>query len=418
MKKKTRYAIAGAGVRGLCFARGILEQHPDTAELVGLFDTNHSRMNGFCELLGHEISSYGNLDELSVERSPDTLIITTPDCTHADLIERAFALGMDAVVEKPMATTIEDVKRIVDAERKYDRKIRVTFNYRYATYPQRVKEILAEEDIGEIKNISLEWFLDRVHGTEYFRRWHASMRHSGGLLVHKATHHFDLVNWLIDDYPVKVSAFGMLAKFGKNGSLKGDNCRSCQHKDECLFAQKFNEKDVECLEKLYFNAEEEDGYIRDNCVFRDDIDIYDTMNAILKYKKGAQMSYALTAFAPYEGFRLTITGTEGRIEAQELHGGIMMHSTESKSHIKVIHGTTREDIDIKEIEIDVDKSEHGGGDARLYTHMFKEGVPDPFRQNAGSEDGARSCLVGICANQSISTERVVEIPDFFSGDTK
>lgn len=408
-----RYAIAGAGVRGLCFARGILEKHSDTAELVGLYDTNMARMGGFCNLLNTEVPCFLSFEELVKRKEPDTLIITTPDNTHADIIEQAFAYGLDAIVEKPMATTTEDVERILYAEKKYGKKIRVTFNYRFATYPQRIKEVLNEHDIGTIKNISLEWFLDKVHGAEYFRRWHASISKSGGLLVHKSTHHFDLVNWLLEDYPVAVSALGSLSYFGKNGVFRGENCRACIHKNECEQVQSFGEKDTELLTALYFDAENEDNYIRDNCVFREDIDIYDTMNVILKYKNGAQMSYALTAYAPWEGFRLTMTGTDGRIETQELHGGIMMNSQEEKSFIKVIHGTTRENISVEDIEIDVDKRDHGGGDDRLYQHMFKDNVPDPLKQNAGSFDGAKSCLIGICANQSILEERTVAIPDMY-----
>jgi len=259
----------------------------------------------------------------------------------------------------------------------------------------------------------LEWFLDKIHGTEYFRRWHASMNKSGGLLVHKATHHFDLVNWLLDDYPEAVSALGSLSHFGKNGTFRGESCRTCKHQEQCDYAQNFNSRDMKMLTKLYFDAEHEDNYIRDNCVFREEIDIYDTMNVILKYRNGAQMSYALTAYAPCEGFRLTMTGTDGRIEAQELHGGIMMYSKEEKSFFKVIHGTTRQNISIENIDVEVDKRAHGGGDDNLFRHMFEDNVPDPLKQNAGSFDGARSCLIGICANKSIIEGRMITIPNIF-----
>ena len=55
--------------------------------------------------------------------------------------------------------------------------------------------------IGEITGVDFRWYLDRVHGADYFRRWHRRKDKSGGLLVHKATHHFDLVNWWLASTP-------------------------------------------------------------------------------------------------------------------------------------------------------------------------------------------------------------------------
>src|SRR5699024_9582512 len=110
-------------------------------------------------------------------------------------------------------------------------------------------------------------------GAEYFRRWHRHMKNSGGLLVHKSTHHFDLVNWWLEDEPDEVNAFGTRSYFGPNRENRGERCLTCDFKDTC--EQYFDIEANEMVREYYYDNEQEDGYIRDKCVFGDDIDIYD-----------------------------------------------------------------------------------------------------------------------------------------------
>ena len=98
----------------------------------------------------------------------------------------------------------------------------VTFNYRYAPKHQKIKELLMSGAIGRVTSVDFSWYLDTTHGADYFRRWHRLREKSGSLWVHKATHHFDLVNWWLDADPVEVSAFGSLQRYGKNGALPAD----------------------------------------------------------------------------------------------------------------------------------------------------------------------------------------------------
>ncbi len=413
-KHVSKYCLAGAGVRGLCYLKALTDKFTHCADTVAIFDHNRKRAEAFNSYLCKDVKIYSDLDLMVQETKPDIMIICTPDCTHDEFIEAAFKNGMDVIVEKPLTINEEKVRRIEQLKKKYNKKLTVTFNLRYALYMERLKKTVMQEDIGEIKSVSLDWFLDKVHGTEYFRRWHANMANSGGLLVHKSTHHFDIVNWLLDDVPESVMASGSLQIFGKKGEFRGENCRKCEHKSKCPYyydMSKWDEAGRNKMNKLYFEAEEEDGYIRDNCVFREDIDIYDTMNVIVNYRKGTQMSYTLTAYAPYEGYKMVLTGTKGRIEAQENFGGIMMHSTESVSQIRVIRATNRDDIKIDNVEFETAKGDHGGGDSRIYRCLFEGDVEDPLRQAASFREGAMSCLIGICANQSIQQQRLIKIPE-------
>ena len=99
-------------------------------------------------------------------------------------------------------------------------KVTVTFNYRFTPYVSKIKELISKGAIGKILSVDFEWILDARHGADYFRRWHRNKANSGGLLVHKATHHFDLVNWLINQEPETVFAFGGLNFYGPKTKTK------------------------------------------------------------------------------------------------------------------------------------------------------------------------------------------------------
>ena len=204
---------------------------------------------------------------------------------------------------------------VLDAEKRAGKKIVVTFNYRYAPKHQKIKEILMAGEIGNITSVDFSWYLDTSHGADYFRRWHAYRAKSGSLWVHKATHHFDLVNWWLDADPVQVNALGSLTNYGKNGPFRHTNCRPCPHKTQVRVLLGYHP--LARLVDLYVNAEKADGYLRDGCVYRADIDIFDTMNAVVKYSNGVNMSYSVNTFMPVEGYRIAFNGTRGRLEVRD-----------------------------------------------------------------------------------------------------
>ncbi len=414
---KKRIAIAGTGTRALNFADGILKRCADYSELVSLYDLNRGRMQGFSHLIGREVPAFTDFTEMVRAAKPDTLVICTTDCTHPEMVEIAFEHGLDVIVEKPMAMSRDGIERIRNAELKFNRQVVVTFNMRFAPYSARIKEIMMEKPIGEIFTVSAEWFIDRTHGNEYFHRWHNRMSNGGGLLVHKATHNFDLLNWFLDAVPSEVFAWGRLAQFGKAGKLRGPRCRDCQYIDECPAAMKSSlddqdlnpGSDADIFKNLYFDAETEDGYFRDQCCFDPNIDIYDTMNAMIKYQNGIQVSYALNAYSPWQGYKITFTGEKGAIEVGTVNPGTRPAGYDTPDVIRIITGTTRKNIALQEIKLEQSDTPHGGGDYAMFDHLFGAPGPDPLGQTAGFQAGAASALVGICANESIASGKPVTI---------
>lgn len=401
--RRRRFAMVGTGHRGSSmWGVDLAKNYSDVLEFVGLSDTNPKRMAAAKELMGVDCPTFASFDEMCDRTKPEVLMVTTVDATHVEYITRALDRGLDVITEKPMVTEAAAVKAVLDAERRNNRKIIVAFNYRYAPKHQKIKEIIQSGVIGPVTSVDFSWYLDTSHGADYFRRWHRLKSRSGSLWVHKATHHFDLINWWLAADPVEVNAFGELRVYGKAGPFRHTNCRPCPHKAKCPFYWDMT-KDARLM-KLYAQAEDVDGYHRDGCVFREDIDIWDTMNAVVKYSNGVQMSYSLNASMPIEGYRLAFNGERGRLEVRDYER--QPWKVEEPTEIHLIKNFTgkREKIEVPEV-----KGGHGGGDDRLRDVIFRgKQVPDHMRL-PDSRAGAMSVLTGVAARTSIDQRRPVKI---------
>jgi predicted dehydrogenase len=424
---RTRYAVVGTGGRALMFTDAIAGPYAAWNELVALVDPSPTRMRFHTDRLRDvhgvvDVPTYAAEDfDAMVERErPDRVIVTTTDGVHHHYVIRAMELGCDVICEKPLTTTAEHARAIAEAVARTGRELRVTFNYRYAAAYTRVRELIAAGAVGRPTLVDLAWLLDTSHGADYFRRWHREREHSGGLLVHKASHHFDLVNWWIGARPTHVAAFGGLRFYGRdNAAERGESYDYDRYTDEPgaetdPFA--FSLRQHPALTALYLDAEGDDGYVRDRNVFGEGVTIEDTAGLIARYDSGAVLSYSLVAYAPWEGLRLSITGDRGRIELEDRHG----------SH--VIRGQSIEELALeqaggqqslwhypmfgtpREVEIPAVTGSHGGGDELLLEDLFGADPPaDPLGRAATLGDGVSALAVGLAANASIATAEVVEV---------
>ena len=291
------------------------ERYSDVVQFVGLCDINPKRVESSKALMGVDCPTFTNFDEMLDKAKPDVVMVTTRDSFHSQYIVRALDRGFDVMTEKPMVIDEKQCQAVLDAEKRNNKKIIVTFNYRYAPKHRTVKEILMSGEIGRVLSVDFAWYLDVYHGADYFRRWHAYKNGGGSLWVHKATHHFDLVNWWLGADPVEVVANGQLQVYGKNGTIRAANCRVCPHKKECRFYYDIDTNPTRM--KLYADCGGRRRLLPRRCVFRNDIDIYDSMQAIVKYSNGATMAYSLNAHMPFEGYRVAFNGELGRLEVRD-----------------------------------------------------------------------------------------------------
>ncbi|WP_155374446.1 Gfo/Idh/MocA family protein [Catellatospora vulcania] len=425
----TRYAIVGTGARAQMFAQA-LNKH---GELVALADVNPARIAAQQRRLqaagAPPAVAYdaGEVPAMLAKERVDTLVVCSVDATHDEYIVAALDAGCSVVTEKPMTVDVPKCRRILEAVKRNDGKVGVAFNYRFHPVHEQVRTLLAEGAIGEIGSVHFEWLLDVRHGADYFRRWHRDRANSGGLLVHKATHHFDLVNWWLNSTPVRVTAEGRLFFYGDGGARHGyarDYARA--HGAPAAQGDPFalHLADNPNLAELYLDAESHDGYHRDVNVFAPGTDIEDDMSVLVRYASGATMSYHLTAYAPWEGYRIAFNGSRGRLELDIVESDHVAPGVAGavKGHSAALHGVEAAaeggSVSLRlrrfwepPVEVPVaayDRQGHGGADVRMTGVLFG-GDADPLHRSATALDGARSLLTGLAANASIASGRSVDV---------
>ena len=423
MSKK--YVLIGTGGRAEFFYGAMVEDYRETCQLVAFCDVNQTRMDYSNSLLEDKydhskINTYlaSEFDKMIEIEKPDIVIVTTIDRTHHTYIIRALELGCDVITEKPMTIDAEKTQEIIDAIDRTGREVRVTFNYRYAPHNTKIRELIRDGVIGDVYSVNFEWALDTQHGADYFRRWHRNKTNSGGLLVHKSTHHFDLVNFWLDSTPDTVYATGGLRFYGKeNAEARGETkfyqrAHGSENAKDDPFAIQMEENNH--LKALYLDAEKDDGYQRDQSVFGDGIDIEDTLGVMVTYKNKAILTYSLNAYLPWEGFIVSFNGSKGRIEVQ-VREQSYINSGGSKSD----EGKLKEKLvrvlpmfgEPYEVEVVEGIGGHGGGDPILLQDLFGVPTEDEFNRAASHIDGATSILTGIAGNISLKTGQAVKVED-------
>lgn len=424
---KKRYALIGTGGRAGLFYTSISRDFAETSVLVAICDTNQTRLDyaksKIDSLTDGQIPTYlaKDFDLMIQETKPDEVIVTTIDRTHHIYIVRALELGCNVITEKPMTIDVPQCNEIFSAVERTNKRVRVTFNYRYAPHNTKIFELIRSGAIGTVTSIHFEWMLNTSHGADYFRRWHRDAQNSGGLLVHKSTHHFDLINFWLQSRPKTVYAQGDLKFYGKkNAEERGvtkfySRAFGSEVAKDDLFALHLDQNQQ--LKSLYLDAEHEDGYYRDQSVFGDGISIEDTMNVLVRYENDAVLTYSLTAYAPWEGFRVSFNGTGGRLEAEIVESSYVNSGGEQS-----LEGAA-ENITLKlrplfqeprNIEVIQAEGGHGGGDNVMLRDLFGEAEPDEHMRAASHIDGAASILTGVAANRSIRTGGVVKVSDILT----
>lgn len=428
MEKKKRYAVCGVSNRALnMFIGPLLRRFQGQAELVGFLDVDPRRFEvcarqypeakGIPTFLGEDA-----FDRMVAETRPDCVIVAGMDSTHATYILKALAKDLDVISEKPMTSTAADAKRVLEAEKKSKGKVTVTFNVRYTAEARRIKELILEGKIGRITSVDLNWSIDTHHGSSYFMRWNRLRGNSGGLSIHKSTHHLDLVSWLVDQAPLEVFAHGALNYYGDQGPenpRKGDGrrCATCEVRQDCAYFRRWNGRSGAAEVKddhLGTVKADYTGYHTDQCIFDSRIDIEDTYTASIRFDKGTLFSYSVNFSSPYEGLRLVLHGTRGRIEWTHYHAlSRISFPVEEESTVDLfpLFGSGRERIHVVQ-----SSGSHGGSDPLLQEDLFMG--PDPRRGysiQSNALAGAQAVALGEGIWRSAKERRLVTIRELLQG---
>lgn len=403
MASRKRYVLVGVGQRSRHFIAALLGEHAAHVDLAALCDANAESLAARVRELGPAGKGLRTYDAAEFDRMleaerPETVIVLTPDRTHAEYVCRAMRAGCDVVVEKPLATTAADCRQVLSAQRETGRTCRVGLNYRYAPWNTTIKRLLVEGTIGRVVSVAMRKSLGMRRGASYFHRWHARMDRSGGLLVHKGTHYFDLVNFFVGSIPRTVYARGGQRLFTDATRQRlglerpGRRCGECEEASRCPFYADVADG-PESAEVVAARAAG-DGYSRDLCVFRPEADIPDTMHLVAEYESGALLNYSLLAYGDASSDAV-LYGTHGRLVI-----------TGPALHV-VPYGGEAYDVSPPREE-----GSHGGADPRMFRDLFGASAPaDALGCASDAHAGAAAALVGIAATESMATGRPVGLRD-------
>ncbi|MFC5805068.1 Gfo/Idh/MocA family protein [Streptomyces formicae] len=428
----SRAAVVGTGSRAQMFTTA-LARRPQV-HVAALCDPNPVRIAHHQRLLkeaGEPEAAVWTPDEFERRlRSDgiDEVVVTTVDALHDAYIVPALRAGCRVVTEKPMTTDAARCRRILDEVEATGNHLAVAFNYRFNPVHEEIRRLLAQGAVGDVLSVHFEWLLDVRHGADYFRRWHREKDKSGGLMVHKSSHHFDLVNWWLGARPREVFGYGRLGFYGREAGERSGYRRDYERAHGAAaaaddpFALPLADNDA--LRSLYLDAEGADGYHRDRNVFGDGITIEDDMAVLVRYDTGATMTYHLTAYAPWEGYRVMFNGTGGRLELEVEESRWQPARLRTTSGKGAIHGDKAlanaggPRILLRplweaprEVELPpYDHAGHGGGDERMLASLYGPADPsapadtgDAAKQRATEADGALALVTGLAANESFAT---------------
>ncbi|WP_114856538.1 Gfo/Idh/MocA family oxidoreductase [Brachybacterium sp. YJGR34] len=434
-----RYAVIGTGHRSEMYLRALADSHAEHAVPVAFVDPNPVRMQYYVDLVASlhpELAPPSRwapeeFEQMVAAVRPDAVVVTTPDALHSEYIVAALTHDLDVVVEKPITTTAAKARAIAEAAQRSAGSITMTFNYRYSPRNSLVRRLVADGEIGTVTSVHFEWLLDTGHGADYFRRWHREKEMSGGLQIHKASHHFDLVNWWLSDAPTTVTALGARRFYGaEHASEHGVDpaartSRQLAAEDPFRIDLAADER----MRRLNLEAESADGYARDQNVFGEGVSIEDTLSMLVGYREGAALTYSLHAYAPWEGYRVALNGTRGRIELDVVEKPHRApEETEIDPSARAEDGAAdgaEATVEVRprrsvlrlqrqweravEVPIPEGRGGHGGGDAMLLDDVFGVPAEDPLGRRASWRDGLRSAAIGIAAEESMRTGSTVDV---------
>jgi myo-inositol 2-dehydrogenase / D-chiro-inositol 1-dehydrogenase len=364
---KHKFNIIGFGMMGLEHA--LVTMLEGRAEIYGVYDTSETSVRANQEaferqLPGHHLKVYDTLTEACNDPAVDGLIICSPNYTHLSVVREAVKSGKHILLEKPMATTLEDAIEIARLAKDYGAVFQIGLQYRFKSiYSESIHEVLERGAVGNVKMLQITEhrvpFLDKVN------QWNKFAEYSGGTLVEKCCHYFDLLNLFAGAKPKQVYASGDMSvnftEFERNG-----------HKS----------------------------------------DILDTAVVTVVYENGIRASFNLCMFAPMFYEEMVICGDEGRLKAFE--NTDFLPDKRPETHLEILSGEHRPSrVSVPCYPAVIQHSGHHG--ATYYEHKyFIDNIEGESTDTAGVDEGLWSIIVAKAADESIRTGQVVNVSDFIA----
>jgi len=363
-KKVYTTALIGAGARGV-------DQLAGRAVATGRFrfvavcDPSQDGREFFKSRISRDVREFESFDDLMAWNDFDVAVITSPDFAHEAQAVACLEAGKDLLLEKPIAISHAGGTRVVEAAERNKRVVVVGFVLRYAPLYARAKELVDQGWIGKLTTI---WVLHSVKsGSDwYFHDWHGTFANTGGLLLQKGSHDFDIINWFAGSRVQQVSAIGSRDVFGGD-KPNGLRCPQCGERHACP-------------ERM------PDDHPRTQCAFRREIDCLDNHMVLMEFENGVKASYDECHYTPDDNREYIFIGTKGKLKLDDRAGKLTME--------------LRHSGDVMEYRPSAGREGHGGGDPRLIEDLA-HAIDSRTQPLAGVKAGLESIRVGLMAHESI-----------------
>jgi predicted dehydrogenase len=360
---KYRFNVIGAGTMGQEHIR--VTNFEGRATINGVYDPETlSVENAKAAHATHSdepLRVYSSEEEACSDPDVDGLIICTPNYMHIDSVRAAAQSGKHILVEKPVATTIPDAYEIAQIAATHSGVFQVGLQYRYkAIYTEAIHEALERKTLGDIKTISMVEhrmaFLDKIG------QWNKFSRYSGGTLVEKCCHYFDLINLFAQSKPKRVFASGSMAV----------NFKEFEHE-------------------------------------KGKSDILDNAMVVIEYENGVRGCFGLAMFAPMFYEEIVLCGDVGRLRASENQD--FLPGTPLKSQLEIYGGETFPSrMTTPSYPLAIEESGHNG--ATFFEHVhFVDSIDKGASNGPTPMDAFWSVVVGVAAETSVATGEPVDIRD-------
>ena len=367
---KLTFAILGMGNRGTVYAKNI-SKFSHRAEVAAIADVRPVRLESANRFLNlGEDRIFASADELLAQpRLADMMVIATQDAQHRDHAVRAMEKGYDLILEKPIASRIEDIAVIADTAKRLGRTVFVSHVLRYTPFYRQIKDLLREGKVGRIMSVEACEYVGYYHQAHSFVRgnWH-SREQSCPMILAKSCHDMDILLWLIDAECERVNSFGSLDYFKRDNAPAhaAERCRDCRV--DCPYnAQKFylssipgwpaNVLHPEPTEENILKVLDETDYGK--CAFKMDNDVVDHQTCNMQFAGGAVATFHMSAFNSLQTRYIRIMGTEGEVWGRMSDKKVYWQRFGEEMH----------EIDIADQLVDA--SGHGGGDRGLVFDVIR-----------------------------------------------
>lgn len=385
---KLRLAVIGMGNRGLHLAK--LAKKFAGAEIVLMVDRSEERLSQAAKQVGAVGARLARDWTGAIEDSHiDAVLVTVPDHLHRPVAEAAFHARKHVYVEKPLATTIDNAAAIVDAWTASGRILHIGYVLRYAPFYRAIRQVISAGALGSIRVVTTSEHLDLAHGASFMRRWHSQSANSGGLLVHKCCHDLDLICWLFETKPRRVSSFG-----GRNTFVRdppSPSCSQCGERWECPYVDTGMHESRTPAE-----AANPSAFGLDRCVFDAQNDIVDNQIVSFEMASGARGSHYLAVQGRRTERRIAIVGDAGRLDGLFEDGKFTIEFSDLER--ETFHWSAGT----------AGTGPHGGGDVRLVQEFLDVCLgrqPPPL---STPEDALSGLVFAFAAELSRTTGRIID----------